>query len=265
MKTKAVILGLFALRELIYELVLRELRDRHRGQLIGTVWSFGHPLILMTMYVVLFAYVFPARFGEGVDFQDYSVNIIAGIISWLAFQDILARSPTILLSHSNLVKQIVFPMEVLPIKTAIASILPYSVAILFAVLYAWYNGTLTWMVVFLPLVLAFQLLAMVGAAFILSALGVFVRDLKDVVQVFCTANLFIQPILYNPFSAPDLLVTVLQLNPFSYLVWCWQDVLFHGTFYHVEAWIALPIASILILVAGWAVFHSLRSEYGDAL
>lgn len=265
MRRIAVFKMLLDRRELIYELVVRELRDRHTGQLIGTIWAFGHPLLLMAMYVVLFAYVFPARFGEGVDFQDYSVSIIAGIVSWLAFQDILARAPTVMISHSNLVKQIVFPMEVLPVKTAIASALPYVVAIIFSIGYAAWHDTLTLFSLMLPIVMIFQMLAMIGVAFILSAIGVFLRDLKDLVQVFNTVNLFIQPILYNPFNTPETLEFILKLNPFSYIVWCWQDVLFHGEPLHMIAWIIFPLGSIALLFIGWGLFHRVSSAFGDAL
>ena len=127
---------LYARRELIGELVRRELRDRHAGQALGALWAYGHPLILMLIYTVLFAYVFPTRFTKDGATLDFSVNVFAGIVPWLAFQDLLSRSPSILVGHANLVKQIVFPTEVLSVKTAIASALPYSVGMVFAVVYA---------------------------------------------------------------------------------------------------------------------------------
>jgi len=134
---------LYARRELIGALVCRELRDRHTGQILGVLWAYGHPLLLMLIYTVLFAYVFPARFDSNGIMQDYSVNVFAGIVPWLAFQDLLARSPSTLVAHANLARQIVFPTEVLPVKTALASALPYSVGLLFAVGYAGWHGTLS--------------------------------------------------------------------------------------------------------------------------
>ncbi len=252
-------------RELIGELVARELRDRHSGQVLGVVWAFGHPLLLMVFYTFLFAYVFPARYGSGAGVSDYSTNVLAGLVSWLAFQDLLSRSPSILVSQSNLVKQIVFPTEVLPMKTAIASAMSYAAGLLFAVVYAAWHGTLSWLTLTLPLLVLFQILAMIGVAFILSAIGVFLRDLRDVVQVFSSVNLFAQPILYNPFATPDWLSWVFAANPFSYLVWCWQDALFHGEFLHTVAWFVFPIGSLITLATGWLVFERTRHAFGDAL
>jgi lipopolysaccharide transport system permease protein len=256
---------LSARRELIWALIVRELRDRHAGQALGAVWAYGHPLILMVFYTVLFAYVFPSRYGSSVAGADYSVCVLIGILSWLAFQDILSRAPSILLAHASLVKQIVFPTEVLPVKTAIASLLPYSVGLVFAIGAAAYHHTLSWMILAIPLLATLQLIAMTGVALLLSPIGVFIRDLREFVSVFCTLNLFAQPILYNPFSLPHALSLVLAANPFSYLVWCWQDAIFHGEFYHPYAWLVLPILSVGIFVLGWVVFERARHQLGDAL
>ena len=104
---------LYVRRELVSELVRRELKDRHAGQLLGVIWAFGHPLILMLVYTLLFAYVFPARTASEGKVRDFSACVFAGIVPWLAFQDLLSRAPSILVGHANLVKQIVFPTEAL--------------------------------------------------------------------------------------------------------------------------------------------------------
>ena len=256
---------LHARRELIIELVKRELRDRHAGQSLGVVWAFGHPLLLMIVYTVLFAYVFPTRFGEGSSAADYSVNVLAGILSWLAFQDLLSRAPSIMLSHTSLVKQIVFPTEVLPVKTAIASLLPYVLGLLFTLSYAGWHGNLSWFSLNLIWIIMCQAAAMVGTAFLLSATGVFLRDLREIVQVFNTINLFAQPILYNPYSTPEWLQYIFAINPFSYLVWCWQDALYYGSIEHPAAWVLLPLGSFFMLGFGWIVFERTHHSFGDAL
>lgn len=256
---------LYGRRELIGELVARELRDRHTGQALGAVWAYGHTLFLMLIYTFLFAYVFPTRFASGAATSDFSVNVLAGVLSWLAFQDLLSRSPSILLAHSNLVKQIVFPTEVLPVKTALASVLPYSAGLIFTLAYAGWQGTLTWFSLTVPLIIICQMMAMIGVAFIFASIGVFLRDLRDVVTVFCSINLFAQPILYNPYATPDWLQWLFLFNPFSYLVWCWQDALYNGYMAHPVAWVVLSLGSLMVIVFGWKIFKRMKHSFGDAL
>lgn len=250
--------------ELIWEMTKRQLRDRHMGQVLGSVWVFGHPLLLMLVYMFLFAYVFPTRFGTGGG-QDYAANVLAGIVSWLAFQDLLSRAPSIFVGHANMVRQIVFPVEVLPVKTALASAIPYISGLVFTIVYSAFSQGLGWIVLAMPLVVLFQVVAMIGAAFLLSSVGVFFRDLQEFVVVFCTFNLFAQPILFNPYATPDFLNYVFMINPFSYLVWCWQDALYWGYFAHPQAWVAMPILSLGSFVAGWFTFQKTRHQFGDVL
>ena len=252
-------------RELIFELAKRELRDRHAGQFLGLVWAYGNPILMMGIYALLFAYVFPARFIQNGITYDFSVNIFAGLVPWLLMQDLLTRATTILQRHTNLVKQIIFPVEVLPIKSTLSCIFPYLPGILFSITYSCWNGNLSFLALTVPFLIFFQVMAMLGIALILSALGVFIKDLKEVVTFLCSINLFAMPILYNPLATPDWLKIIFEWNPFSYMVWCWQDALYFGTVEHPNAWIIFPAASIALLALGWGIFERVKIWFGDAL
>jgi len=154
---------------------------------------------------------------------------------------------------------------VLPIKTAIASALPYSLALVFTIVYSALHGTLTAMVFTVPFLIAAQLVAMIGVAFMLAVIGVFFRDLRDLVTVFCSINLFAQPILYNPDALPAVMKWVFLFNPFNYQVWCWQDALYHGRFAHPVAWVVFPLGAAATLAVGWALFARLKHHLGDML
>jgi lipopolysaccharide transport system permease protein len=110
-----------------------------------------------------------------------------------------------------------------------------------------------------------HLFAIVGIAFLFSAIGVFARDVKEVIAVFTSFNLFIQPILYNPFALPDILKVIFYLNPFSYACWVWQDVMFHGEFTQPLAWILYPIFCLGVFTLGYTTFRRLQPQFGDAL
>jgi len=253
-------------RELVGELVRRDLKDRFAGQMLGTLWAIGHPLLLMLIYVLVFAYVFPAR-GLGIDGQpvNLSVYILAGLIPWLCFQEVLVRSPSVITGNASLVKQIVFPIEVLPIKIVLAALPAQLVATAFLVVFAAANGSPKASFLLFPAALALQVVCMIGVAFLLAGVGAYVRDIREVITVFCAANLFLQPILYAPGQLPPALGRLLWLNPFSHVVWVYQDVFFFGGFDHPWSWVALAVAAVLLAVWGYRFFRYMKHGFGDVL
>jgi lipopolysaccharide transport system permease protein len=253
-------------RELIWELTKRDIRDRFVGHVFGVIWAVGHPLFLMALYVFLFAYIFPARFGSAFDVpRDFTLYILAGLIPWLTFQEVLGRSVSVISSNASLVKQIVFPIEVLPIKAVLASSLSQLIATTILLLYALAKGSLSIIVLLLPGLFLVQLLAMIGVCYLLSAVGVFFRDLKDIIQVFCTANLFLQPILYIPGQISSVFAQVFYLNPFSYMVWCYQDAVFYGQIKHPLAWIIFILGSLALFYLSYRLFRRMKISFGNVL
>lgn len=253
-------------RDLISELVRRDLKDRFAGQMLGTLWAIGHPLLLMLLYVAVFTFVFPAR-GLGVDgkVQDLSVYILAGLVPWLCFQEVLVRSASVITGNASLVKQIVFPIEVLPVKIVLAATPAQLVATAFLVLFAAATGSLKASVLLFPLAFVAQLACMAGVAFLLASLGAYVRDIREILTVFCAANLFLQPILYAPEQLPPALANLLWLNPFSHVVWVYQDVFFFGGFAHPWSWVVLGVAAIVSLLWGYRLFRRMKHGFGDVL
>src|SRR5690349_2469446 len=98
-------------RTLTYEMARREIKDRYAGQLLGSIWAFGHPILMVGLYLVIFKYVFRLSATSVEGSADYIVYLLSGMIPWLAIQDSLNKSTSVLVSNSRLVKQIVFPIE----------------------------------------------------------------------------------------------------------------------------------------------------------
>lgn len=253
-------------RYLVVELAVRDVRDRFAGHLLGIIWTIAHPILLMGIYVAIFAYVFPARgLTAPGRTQDLTVYILAGLIPWLCFQEVLARSATAITGNASLVKQIVFPVELLPIKTVLGCLPTQLVATVFLIGLAFVTGLGSKALLLFPVAWLLQIAAMLGVAFALSALGAYVRDLRELIIVFCSANLFLQPILYAPYQLPRVLRGVLWLNPFSHLVWVFQDVFFFGAFMHPASWVLLALGSVITLGLGYRLFRGLKHRFGDLL
>ncbi len=187
-------------RQLTWEMTKREITDRYAGQMLGAIWVIGLPLLLMGLYVFIFTYVFPARVEASLQMpRSLTVYILCGLVPWLTFAEAMNKGTGVIVEHAGLVKQVVFPIEILPVKSVLASFATQLVASTVLLLYmAVEGGGYPWTLIMLPMLFFFQLMAMAGVCFALSSVGVFVRDLREVVQVFTTAGLFLAPILYQP-------------------------------------------------------------------
>jgi lipopolysaccharide transport system permease protein len=255
-------------RELTWEMTKREFSERFAGQGLGLAWAFVHPLIFVLVYVFIFAVVFRVKLqdlGSGVP-ADYSLYILAGLVPWLAFQEVLAKGSHLMPANANLVKQVIFPLEVLPAKTALAALLTEAFLVLVLVAYALLRvHSLPLTVVLVPGLLLVQALGMLGAALCLSALGAYFRSLRELVQVLLFVNVYFMPVLYLPDWVPRLLRPYLYMNPFSYQTWCYQDALFFGRLAHPWAWAGFLVANLLALGLGFRVFRKLKVSFGNVL
>jgi lipopolysaccharide transport system permease protein len=245
----------------------KEITDRYVGQIFGIFWSFGHPLLQIGVYVFIFTYVFKVKIGGTVDMpRDYTTYLLSGLIPWLGFQESMSKGSTIIVSNSSLVQKVVFPIEVLPVKGVVSSLVPTSFSLLLLFGYVLISGNgLPWTYLLLPLLVFLQFLAMSGVSFILSSIGVFLRDIKDFVQVFSFIGLYLMPVFYLPQFVPEIVRPLLYLNPFSYLAWCYQDALYYGQFEHWWAWIVLIVMSFGIFYCGFRLFRKLKLLFGNVL
>jgi lipopolysaccharide transport system permease protein len=259
---------IFRLRgRLIYELTKRELLDRYTGQVFGMLWTIGHPLIMIVIYVFIFGFVFRMRIGGSLELPlDYTSYMLAGVIPWLTFSEVIGKSSTVIITNSNVVKQVVFPIEVLPIKSVLASLVTELVLLFLLATYTLIaNQTLPWTYAILPILILFQTLAMIGLTYLFSAIGPYFRDLKDFVQIFLSVAFFTLPILYLPAAVPKAIRPLLFANPLSYMIWCFQDVLYFGTFRHPWAWLVFICSSLLLFIFGYRTFRKLKVMFGNVL
>jgi lipopolysaccharide transport system permease protein len=254
-------------RQLTWEMIKRDITDRYAGQIFGPFWTIGHPLFLMAIYVVVFTYIFSMKTDGGYDFPlDYPTYILSGLIPWMAFQECMNKGTTAILTNADLVKQVVFPLEILPIKGIFSSFLTQGVATLFLISYVAIKFFyLPWTYSLLPILFLFQFLAMTGVCYVLASVGAYFRDLKDIVQVFSIACLYFMPVLYLPSWMPNWLQPIFFINPFSYMVWCYQDACYFGRFEHPWAWPIFFSLSILTFSVGYRIFHKLKTMFGNVL
>jgi len=252
-------------RELIIELARRELVDRHSSQFFGPMWVIVRPMFVAILYIFIFAVVFRARVDVAGGLPlDHTAYILAGILPWLAFQASMNQACMLIVGNASLLKDFVFRVELLPVTSSLAAIAGQvlgTALLLIYVVAAHHTWYVSWLL--LPFLVFLQVLAMVGVAFVLSALTVVVRDVVEIVQMFSMIGVFVSPIVYRPEWVPAVFEPVLYANPFSYMVWCYQDVLYYGELTNPLAWAVFPALSIVTLVAGYRLFRFMKPYFGD--
>jgi lipopolysaccharide transport system permease protein len=197
---------------------------------------------------------------------DQPTYILSGLIPWLAFSDSMSKGSTAITSAANLVKQVIFPIEILPVKGVLACFVTQLIGTLFLILYVLISYHTLYLSYFLLIPLLFmQLLAMIGVSYVFSSVGVYFKDLKDFVGIFLTAGLFLAPILYHPGMVPKSVAPLLSLNPFSHMVWCYQDAFFFGGFEHPWSWVVFSCFSLIAFYFGYRVFRKLKLMFGNVL
>jgi lipopolysaccharide transport system permease protein len=247
-------------RALVESLVSRELKARYRGSVLGFLWSFINPLLLLLTYTVVFTAVLPNR---APDIQPYYLFLFCGILPWTWFSSSLAESAGVILSSGNLVKKVLFPAEVLPTVTVLSNLVHFALGLPILLAFLAANGRLTWMVLALPLPMLVQLVLSLGLAFFLSALTVHFRDVQNVLTHVLQVWFFATPVIYNYADIREgtTLRAVLRLNPMTHVVVTYQQILFHG---RVDHWRGLFLA-LLVGLAAFAIGAFLFDRLRDTL
>lgn len=240
-----------------------EMRDRYRLRSLGIVWAFIFPILMMLFFVFLFSVIFPQRVTDNGG--AYIIQILAGLVAWLPIADVLSRTTQVLEANRSLVKQLAFPLEVLPMAAVLVAALPYLPAIALAIGLATMEGRVGTALAILPLVAASQLLFMLGLALFLSIAGLILRDLREIIGIILLVGLFCLPIFYQPQQLPSAFQLVIYANPASYFVWGWQAALGAGTEYAVTAAIAAPCLALAALGMGSLLFKRGKKLLGDLL
>jgi lipopolysaccharide transport system permease protein len=257
--------GLWLRRDLILEMTRRDISQQYAGQILGGFWSIVHPIFLAAIYVFLFAVVFRTKINQDMPFN-YTVYLLAGLVPWMGIQQTLTRSSVAFTSQANLVKQVVFPIEVLVANSVLVPMFSQFVGIIFVFAYVLLSyGTLPATFLLLPLAVLFQLAFLFGLGLILACLTSFVRDFKDIVVLMTVAGVYLVPAFYLPQWVPALFRPLLYMNPLSYLIWIFQDCLYYGTLAHWWAWLLMAVIASSTLWAGFALFRRLQPHIANVL
>lgn len=251
--------ALFAYRELIRNLVIKDLKLKYRDSVLGFLWSLANPLLLILVYSFVFGHIL--RGGPA----NFAYFLMVGILPWNFFAQSLMMSTGSILDNGTLIRKVAVPMEVFPITTVLFNLAQFLLALVIFFPMAWlfFKVPLAWSWLnFFP-ILVVQILFTLGLSFIISTATVFYRDVRHFIEIFLMLVFWLTPIIYDAQLAPALLQRVLYMNPFSYFILAYQDALYRNVFSSLEQWVVIMLLAAVFLAAGYTLFTTCKSRFAE--
>lgn len=267
--TKDILSILFSYRRLLLEMTKRDISDRYAGQAFGKVWAVIQPIMTISVFVLVFGVIFRVKadvLNIGSIPADHTAYMLSGLIPWIIIADVLGRSPGLIIGQAQLVKQVVFPLEILPVKMVLATIPTYLICMLGVFIYffiAYGDMPITFLgIIPVSFVLYITLL---GIAFFISSIGVFLRDIKDIIAMYTLVGLYLAPIFYFIEWVPKKLSFLIYINPTTYIINCFHDVFYYGFSLGYLNWIIASTLALLTFILGCVCFNKSKHIFGNFL
>lgn len=253
---------LWRYRELVKNLVARDLKLRYRNSVLGFFWCLLNPLMMMAVFTIVFTVLLPSNAIE-----KFPVFILTGLLAWQLHSAALMGAINSVVGHASLVQKVYFPREVLPISFVLSNTVNFmlSLAALFFMVVL-YQVPLTAAVLLLPLVVAVQVVFTVGVALILAAVNVYYRDTANIMDTLMLAWFFLTPIFYrieDVFPVYSRLMYI--LNPPASFIAAYRDLLYYGTVTDWTFFSRTALTSGLVLLGGYLLFTRMSRSFGEVL
>ena len=252
-------------RHLLATMVRRDIGARFAGSSLGGLWTLIHPAIMLSLYTMVFAYIYRVPQMEGG--YGFTEFVFCGLWPWMAFQEACLRSVTAITDNANLVKKLQFPSELLVISVTLSSFLTQGIGFMLFLLglMVWKGSVSLVSVALLSVPVAINILLAAGIGMILACGNVFFRDVGQLANAGFTVWFFLTPVVYSPTLVPAVLRPVLQWNPVAPIVGLYRSlILAHSFISGVGLWYCALLAMFLFWLGAY-LFRRCRGFFADYL
>jgi len=256
------ILEVYRRRELLLELVKREIKARYKQSILGYAWVVLVPLINLAVLTIVFSFLLRIPTGD----IPYPIFLFTALVPWIFTSNSISSATASLVSNSTLITKTYLPREIFPISAVIAKMvdLSFSAAIL-TIFFIVFGLKPHLTLLLIPIIFIFQTLLILGISFILSAVNVFFRDVENVLGVFLTVWMYLTPIIYPPELIPSQFVPIFNLNPMMPIVNAYRNVILYGVFPPWESFSYAAVLSLTIFVFGYIFFKNRAKYFADVI
>jgi lipopolysaccharide transport system permease protein len=266
MISSAMLRGIWSYRGFIFASVKREFQAKYGNAVLGAAWTILNPLAMILVYTIIFSQVMHSRL-PGVDTAfGYSIYLCAGILTWGLFAEITARGQTMFLDNANLIKKINFPRICLPLIVVVSACVNFLIIFALFTVFLILSGNFPgWVFLAILPVLFLQIIFAIGLAMILGILNVFFRDVGQFFGIFIQFWFWLTPIVYPVNILPESIRGFLLYNPMAQIIGAYQTILVNGEIPQWNGLLPVLFLSVLLCLAGMALFRRRAGEMVDEL
>lgn len=254
-------------RSLTYELTQREVLGRYRGASFGLLWSLISPFLMLLVYTLAFGFIMKGRWpGSSGSTTDFALILFAGLTVHGFFAECFTRAPLLIFNNTGYVKRVVFPLDILVWSMTFSALFHLAMnMVVLLLLFLCVKGVVHPTAALLPLVLIPLVILTVGVGWIVSALGVYLRDIGQIAGVIAAAMLFLSSAIIPVESVPESYRIVFELNPLTFIINQVREVVIWG---RMPDWAGLGVYTAIactIAVVGHEIFRKLRPGFADVI
>ncbi len=245
-------------RALAEILVARELKARYRGTMLGFLWSFANPLLMMSIYVLVF------RYYVRIEVPNYPAFVMCALLPWMSLSAGITEGMGSILGNGGLIKKVHLPVEVFPFVAVASNLVHFILSLPVLILIMLFSHVIpSWHIVLLPVLLALQFLFTYALALFLASLTVQFRDLTHVVPNLLLVWFYLSPIFYAPDLVPERFRPFVNANPLAWLIQAYRDIFLHQKLPSVPALASFLAVSLAALTAAMWLFWRRRDMYPE--
>ena len=251
---------LYNYREMVYNLVKKDLRGRYKGSILGFLWTFINPLLQLAVYTLVFSTIMR------VNVDKFYMYLFIALIPWIFFTTSILGGTISIIQNKDLIKKIYFPRIVIPISTVLATFMNMVFSMIVVILTLFISGIgISYYILLLPLIMILEFFLVLGMVFLFSSLNVFFRDIEYILSIIMMVWFYMTPIVYTVEMIPEKYKAFFYLNPMTNIVIFYRDILFYKRMPSFGFIGGVFLYSVIMIIIGFFVFQKLQKSFVEEL
>ena len=258
--------------DVLRQITIRDISSKYKGSKLGFVWTVINPIIMLSVYTIIFSEVFQAKWGttgtsyEEVDKAAFALNLFCGLTIFNIFGESIGRAPTLIINNPNYVKKIRFPLEALGEMTVLSALfngISNLTVICIAVVIT--TGKLHLGIALIPIIWLPLILVCLGATWIVSVAGVYIRDMSQIINAAISCMLFLSPVFYPTDALPEKMRWIAQINPIAITIEQTRNLVLEGRLPSLHVVIGMILLGIAWCEMCFAILKNSQGHISDRL